>query len=288
MKYSLDLKDAKNSFDKNGYFLLKEGFVRDIVIEAAEWLKSQNLDQLAKTWTDQEPGVALAVYQNIHKDNSPISKIASNHEMLKIASYLMNDDVYIWSSKVNLKAAWCGTVEYFHQDYVYWVERGYKNMDMMSCMIFLENHGIKIAGLRVFPGSHKEGFLNHEPFININGLSKFMVSPQSLNQLNKSYGYKIIEAKPGDVLFFHAGLVHGSSHNISHQSRMVILSQLNTRKNVAKDVRYNAKKFNLKRSRMELEEAERRLKWFKNKYESQLKSEDVVFNSPIPKEEIKD
>ena len=75
MKYSLDLKDAKNSFDKNGYFLLKEGFVRDIVIEAAEWLKSQNLDQLAKTWTDQEPGVALAVYQNIHKDNSQFQKL---------------------------------------------------------------------------------------------------------------------------------------------------------------------------------------------------------------------
>jgi ectoine hydroxylase-related dioxygenase (phytanoyl-CoA dioxygenase family) len=112
-----------------------------------------------------------------------------------------------------------------------------------------------------------------------------MVPPETLNQLNESYGYKIIEAKPGDVLFFHTGLVHGSSHNIGHQSRMVILSQLNTKKNVAKNVQNNARQFNLKRSKMELKEAERRLMWYKNKYESQLNSEDVEFNSPIPEEE---
>ena len=288
MKYILSdvkLNKARKYFERNGYCLLNNVFPCDMAEQAASWLKSQDLEKLANSWTEQEPYVSLAVYQNIHHNNSPIAKIASDPEILKIASLLMGDDVYIWSSKVNLKAAWCGTVEYFHQDYVYWADRGYTKMNMMSCMIFLEPHGIYNGGLRVFPSSHKEGFIKHKPFININGLSKFMIHPETLNRLQRTYGYKIIEGKPGDVLFFHTGLVHGSSHNIGHQSRMVILSQLNARKNVPNNVRDNAKQFNLKRAKMELKEAERRLIWYKNKYESQLNSEDIQFNSPIPKEE---
>jgi len=284
MKLKNNKKDIEN-FNKNGFFLFEGAFQEADVEEAVKWLKSQNLQALAKTWTDQEPLVPLAVYQNIHNNNSPLAKLASNPGMLKIASHLMRDDVYIWSSKVNFKAAWCGTVEYFHQDFVYWADRGYSTMSMMSCMIFLEPHGIHNGGLRVFPSSHKEGFLIHKPFININGLSKFAVPPETLNRLQETYGYKIIEAKPGDILFFHAGLVHGSSHNIGHQSRMVILSQLNTLKNAPKEVKINTKQFNLKRAKIELIEAERRLKWFKKKYESQLNSEDIEFNSPIPEEE---
>jgi ectoine hydroxylase len=260
-------------------------FKKEEAEKTAYWLKSQDLEALATTWTDREPLVPLAVYQNVHQNDSPINKLASEPEMLRIASQLIGDEVYIWSSKVNLKAAWCGTVEYPHQDYVYWSDRGYEKMNMMSCMIFLEPHGVKNGGLCVFPGSHKEGFIKHTPFININGLSKFTISPDTLNQLEDQYGSETIEANPGDVLFFHTGLVHGSSHNLSSQSRMIILSQLNTHKNKPTDVIYNAKQFNLKRAKIEMEEAERRYIWYKKKYESQLNSQDIEFNSPIPEEE---
>jgi hypothetical protein len=66
---------------------------------------------------------------------------------------------------------------------------------------------------------------------------------------------------------------------------MIILSQLNTHKNKPTDVIYNAKQFNLKRAKIEMEEAERRYIWYKKKYESQLNSQDIEFNSPIPEEE---
>jgi len=278
-------KKAFEEFEKNGFFILRNCFDKEIANQAAHWLKSQDLSSLAKSWTDQEPFVNLAVYQNIHQNDSLISKIASDAKMLDFASSLMGDEVYIWSSKVNLKAAWCGTVEYFHQDFVYWTSRGYENMDMMSCMVFLEPHGKKNGGLNVFPGSHKKGFIEHDSFININGLSKFTIHPDKLNELESDYGSIIIEANPGDVLFFHAGLVHGSSHNLSPQSRMVILSQLNSINNKPTDVSLNAKDFNLKRTKMELEEAKRRYNWFKEKYNLQLNSEDVEFNSPIPDQE---
>ena len=51
--------------------------------------------------------------------------------MLDFASILMGDETYIWASKVNMKAAWCGN-EYYHQDLVYWKDRGYPKM---KCLV---------------------------------------------------------------------------------------------------------------------------------------------------------
>ena len=93
--------------------------------------------------------------------------------------------------------------------------------------------------------------------------------------------------KRGDILFFHSSLVHGSSHNSSPKSRTIILSQINTISNLPKKVQSNAIKFNLRRSKIEYEEASRRLKWFKKKYLGQKKSSKLTFSAPIPNEERK-
>lgn len=288
----LDLDKNETSpidkFKQDGYVLVKGFYNIEECKNAAEWLKSQDLKKLAKSWTEQEPGVDLAVYSVIHEGETPISKIAKNKKMLDFASMLMGDETYIWSSKVNMKAAWCGTAEYYHQDLVYWKDRGYPKDEMLSAMIFLEDHNINNAALHVLPGTHKKGFIDHEPFININGLAKYMIPPKKLDAFYKEYGLEVINAKVGDVLFFHTSLIHGSSHNISPYSRMIILSQLNTIGNEPKEVNKNARLFNLDRARKELDEAKRRMEWFQNKYESQYSSEDLTFSAPIPKEEVAD
>ena len=112
-----------------------------------------------------------------------------------------------------------------------------------------------------------------------------MIPTKKLDHLKKKYGLKVINAKPGDVLFFHMGLVHGSSHNISSKSRAIILSQLNTIGNEPKQVSKNARIFNLTRSKFEKDESLRKYKWFKNKYDLQKKSKKLTFSAPIPKEE---
>jgi ectoine hydroxylase len=229
--------------------------------------------------------VPLAVFSVIHKDTHPISLIANDQRMLDMAGELMGAPVYIWSSKVNLKAAWCGTVEYYHQDLVYWRDRGYPRDEMLSCMVFLDPHHLRNAALHVVPGSHRLGFIEHMPFINTNGLSKFMVPPATMDRLYREHGLVVVEAEPGDVLFFHTSLVHGSSHNIGPASRMIVLSQLNTVGNEPREVSAKAREFNLRRAEAELKEAERRYQWFKQKYEKQAASDELTFSAPIPEHE---
>lgn len=280
-----NIKKYKQEYNKNGFVLVKNFLSKSKCKEALKWLNKKNKKKLSKSWTEQEPGVDLAVYFVIHGGKSLIAKLANNKKVLDLASELVNDEVYIYSSKVNLKAAWCGAVEYFHQDLVYWRDRGYPRDDMLSAMVFLESHNDQNAPLNIFPKTHKLGFIKHEPFININGLAKFMVPPKTLNNLKKKYGVKRINAEPGDVLFFHMGCVHGSGHNISSENRTVVLSQLNVRGNIPKNVEKNSKKFNLMRAKREVIESKRKFDWFKAKYSKQLRSKKVTFSAPIVKEE---
>jgi len=274
-----------SAFRRDGYYLHRGFFDRHAIEEAYSWLKAQDPKALTKSWTEQEPGVPLAVFSVVHTGDHPIARLARDSRMLQMAGELIGNPVYIWASKVNLKAAWCGTVEYYHQDLVYWKDRGYPRHDMMSCMVFLDPHTIQNAALHVLPGTHRLGFIEHEPFINTNGLAKCMVPPVMMDKLYREHGLVVVEGKPGDVLFFHACLVHGSSHNSSPQSRMVLLSQLNTVGNEPPDVSVAARQFNLRRAELELREAARRHAWFKAKYENQLKSDQLTFSAPIPEEE---
>ncbi len=278
--------EAQLEFQNKGYFLFKKMFSNKDSKYAANWLRSKDLPKLAKSFTDQEPGVDLAVYQGIQfEKDGPLVEAIKDNEMLSFASYLIGKPAYVWSSKINLKAPWCGTAEYYHQDYVYWKDRGYKTADMLTCMVFLDHHGIRNGGLHVFPGSHKKSFIKHSQFININGLQKFMIPPEKLNELNSEFGVECIEAEPGDALFFHTELVHGSSHNISADPRMILLAQLNTHTNKPANVEEKAREFNLVRAKFEMESANERAKFYKNKYEAQLNSQQLLFNSQIPVEE---
>jgi len=272
-------------FKKKGYLIIKSFFNKKKISLANKWLKSKNSKAITKSWTETEPGVPIAVYSVLNESLSPVYSLSANKIMLKLASQLMKEDVYIWHSKVNFKDRWCGTAEYYHQDQVYWKDRGYKSDKMLSCMIALEPHNQSNAGLKLFSGSHKLGFIRHEPFININGLCKFMINQKKLDFLYKKHELVDIHVEPGDILFFHSSIVHGSSHNASPNSRSIILSQLNTFSNLPKSVQNNAVKFNLKRSKIEYLEAKRRLKWFENKFLKQKKTKKITFSAPIPFEE---
>jgi ectoine hydroxylase-related dioxygenase (phytanoyl-CoA dioxygenase family) len=112
-----------------------------------------------------------------------------------------------------------------------------------------------------------------------------MVPPDKLDELNNEHGLVAIEAEPGDALFFHVCLVHGSSHNISPDGRMTLFVQLNTFENKPKNTLSNVKQFNILRAKEEVEEASRRHQFFKEKLERQIKSDIPEFCPPVPDQE---
>ena len=71
-----DAVKAAEFYKKNGYFLIKGMFNRKESQEASNWLRSQDLEKLSKKeWPDWEPGNQMSMYQNVHKGDTPISKM---------------------------------------------------------------------------------------------------------------------------------------------------------------------------------------------------------------------
>lgn len=280
------MKDIYKNYQRDGFYIARGLFSKKNAQDAASWLRTKDLEGLAKSFMDQSPGDPLAKYQSIHNGDSPVAQIASDPKMIQIASELAGDEVYIWGSLVNLKNAWYGRVDYYHQDFANYEPRGYTKPSIVNCFTFLDPHTTSAAPLHIFPGSHKEGLLKHMSVFDVNGMHKLVVSPEDLDRTYKKYGVKVIEGEPGDVLFFHSLIIHGSGHNISPNPRMIILTQVNPKKDRPTNSLSKVREFNLSRTQKEIESAKKKYEFYKNKYEQQLGSEKVVFNNPIPKEEM--
>ena len=101
MKNNKITKKYQKDYEKNGFVLIRNIIDKSKCTKALKWLKSKNRKKLARSWTELEPGVDLAVYFIPHKEKSPISELVNNKKVLNIASKLAEDEVYIYSSKVN-------------------------------------------------------------------------------------------------------------------------------------------------------------------------------------------
>ena len=111
------MKDIYKNYQRDGFYIARGLFSKKNAQDAASWLRTKDLEGLAKSFMDQSPGDPLAKYQSIHNGDSPVAQIASDPKMIQIASELAGDEVYIWGSLVNLKNAWYGRVDYYHQDF---------------------------------------------------------------------------------------------------------------------------------------------------------------------------
>ena len=81
------------NFNKNGFYLYKGLFTNKIINNALKWIKSKNKSKLAKSWTEKEPFVPIAVLSSAHLTNSPISRIAEDKKIIDIGQ-LFNRQKY--------------------------------------------------------------------------------------------------------------------------------------------------------------------------------------------------
>ena len=257
-------KKQINFYKKNGYLILEN------VLSKSDLKKcSSRIEKLARDQKKEnrrglfEPGISKSLLHSIHKD--PIIKsICEDKEWFQEYSkkLLGNKEFIVWNAKSNLKRRWHGSCEYYHQDFSYWKGYGFKSSNMLSCMIFPDDHKHYNGGMWVLSGSHKKLY-EHKKFLNINSLQKNLIPINLMDSLSKKYKPVQLSIKAGSCLFFHCKLIHGSSHNISPIDRRIVLYQLSTKKN------YNSKlidkvnlKNNLNRKKFEKKEITKILKTY--------------------------
>jgi ectoine hydroxylase len=171
----------------------------------------------------REPGDnTLRSIFSVHTVSNVFARLASTPGLVKVARFLLDDDVYIHQSRLNYKPGFRGREFYWHSDFETWhVEDGMPRMRALSMSIALTENSVSNGPLMLLPGSHKRfvactGNTPENHFRQSLRKQEYGVPPDDLiTQLAEDGGIVTVDAKPGSVLVFDCNAIHGSNGNIT-------------------------------------------------------------------------
>ncbi|MCC2617228.1 phytanoyl-CoA dioxygenase family protein [Aestuariibacter halophilus] len=225
--------NLKEQFWEKGYVVIPKAFSQQEValvkraIIGCEAMNERFRDVKAKFDSGKKPSFESIFVMNDVFGNDVFSKMTRNYKLIDMVSYLFDDDAYVYHNKVTLK--YSNSVGFkFHQDYFYWYQMGCLFPQMATCFIALDAATEENGCLRLMPGSHKMGRVEHTLF---DGFSDSEVEAERLNAAKQRFDEVPIALSPGDAVLFHCNLFHGSHDNLSDHSRLALLGCYNTKAN---------------------------------------------------------
>jgi len=127
-----------------------------------------------------------------------------------------DDDVVLFTEKLNVKRAKHGGSIILHQDFPYWENMTPIASRISTAMIFLDDADRANGCLEVAPGSHTVGKHPQRP---VDGFGSLEMDPDQFDHDR----LVALEVKAGTVAFFGAFLVHRSLPNTSDRDRRALL-----------------------------------------------------------------
>ena len=126
------------------------------------------------------------------------------------------NDLALFTEKLNVKRARKGGKIILHQDFPYWSDLTPMASRVATAMLFLDDATIENGCLEVVPGSHREGI---QPRLAVDGLGALEMDPQQYDHSR----LLPLEVPAGSVAFFGPFLVHRSLFNTSNADRRALL-----------------------------------------------------------------
>ena len=221
------MNDSRKSFfNDNGYFLAKKLF-KEPTISVLEEEFDKIISQLKQSgeninarWggyvskeTDVKNSQVLHTH-NVQSFSSIMLDMVQDKNLLNLVETFIGPDIVLHHTKLFLKPPKVGSAFPLHQDWSYFPTQ---NNTMIAAMIHISDSTEEMGCLRLVPGSNKLGKIK-----NSDGHS-------FVRKIHNKYPLESvtpIEAKKGDVLFFHSFTIHGSMPNKSERPRKTILIQL--------------------------------------------------------------
>lgn len=140
-----------------------------------------------------------------------IDRMSRSEEILAVMRQVVGEHVYLYHSKLMMKAAHDGSFTPWHQDYQYW-QFETRTPSQVNCMLFIDGSDEDNGCLRMVDGSHQLGLL---PIHNLKSSSFNIGLAGSLSD----YPSTSIPTEPGDAIFFGSYVIHGSGPNHSARHR---------------------------------------------------------------------
>lgn len=216
--------DPREQFERDGYYLAKRVFAPNEVAElerdfdriVAQLIASG--EDINARWSGPEMeklGAANSVVfhtHNVQQYSATWARALFHHKFLDYATAILGPDVVLHHTKLFQKPGEVGAPFPMHQDWEYFPS---KKDTMLAGIIHVSAATDSMGCLRVFPGSHKLGRITSAM-----GGSDLLLNEYPIDKATP------LEAEPGDVLFFHYLLIHGSMPNRSDHIRKTVLVQM--------------------------------------------------------------
>jgi hypothetical protein len=221
------LKDeALKHYEEDGFVLVREMFDREeieLLRRAAK--EDRQLDQHSFGKGDGEGGTVRLSLWN-HPGDTIYGMFARCETIVNSAEKILGGEVYHYHSKMIMKDAKVGGAWAWHQDYGYWYQNGVLFPMLTSAFIAVDRATKENGCMQVLKGSHRLGRVDH-----ILTGDQAGADPERVREAENVLDLVYVDMEPGDVLFFHANLLHRSDQNRSENPRWSMICCYNSAKN---------------------------------------------------------
>ena len=154
------------------------------------------------------------------------SEVAADARLAGMAMQILDDQVTVHQSRVNLKPGFAGQEFYWHSDFETWhVEDGMPRMRAVSCSVLLTENTPLNGPLMLIPKSHRyfvacvgETPDNHYQ-MSLRRQEYGVPEHHVLQSLYEQGGIREVSGPPGTVVLFDCNAMHGSNSNITPMPR---------------------------------------------------------------------
>src|SRR5215468_6331360 len=218
--------DQLKAYVEDGYLLVRGMLDEEEVGMLGRCAKEDRvLDGHSFGRADGEGGTVRLSLWN-HPTDTIYGMIARCESIVNSAEKLLEGEVYHYHSKMIMKDAKVGGAWTWHQDYGYWYQNGVLFPLLTSAFIAVDPATRENGCMQVLKASHLLGRVDHVLTGDQAGADMERVR-EAERVLERVY----VEMDPGDVLFFHANLLHRSDQNNSDKPRWAMICCYNAARN---------------------------------------------------------
>jgi ectoine hydroxylase len=221
------LKDETlKTYERDGFVVARRMFDGDeieLLRRAAK--EDRELDKHSFGKGDGEGGTVRLSLWN-HPGDTIYGMIARCETIVNSAEKILGGEVYHYHSKMIMKDAKVGGAWAWHQDYGYWYQNGVLFPLLTSAFIAIDPAARENGCMQVLKGSHHLGRIDHV----LTG-DQAGADMERVREAEKVLELVHVEMEPGDVLFFHANLLHRSDQNRSDKPRWSMICCYNAARN---------------------------------------------------------
>jgi ectoine hydroxylase len=227
-KGAISLKQLEQ-YEKDGFLFFESMFSDDevsLLLDEIEHLKKSNLVPDENFIIREPESNEIRSFFHIHEFDPVFRMLSQDPRIVGIAEQILDSQVYIHQSRINLKPSFKGKEFYWHSDFETWhIEDGMPRMRALSCSITLTDNNEFNGPLMVIPGSHKQyisciGQTPDEHYKDSLRKQEYGVPDNnSLTELVRENGIVAPKGKAGSAIFFDCNIMHGSNGNISPYPR---------------------------------------------------------------------